>query len=197
MKHKFLTLLFVLSCFIACVSPEEKTFPKPKSYYRIDYPEKNYINSLQIKNNFPYSFERPNYTQVAKVPGSPAYDMVLVFPEFKADLIIKHLKIDTAFTVLTEKVKSDAYYHSFKANAIDEREFANPSANLYGVTYDITGNAACNYLFYFLKLIRYYLKDYFFLIIQEFDGHIILDKHSNYPLYIQGIFQYNFFLVLN
>ena len=169
MKHKFLTLLFVLSCFIACVSPEEKPFPKPKSYYRIDYPEKNYINSLQIENNFPYSFERPNYTQVAKVPGSTANDMLLVFPEFKADLIIKHLKIDTAFTVLTEKVKSDAYYHSFKANAIDEREFANPSANLYGVTYEITGNAACNYLFYLSDSVN-----------QMITGELLIQSKPNY-----------------
>ena len=48
-------------------------------------------------NNSPYLFERPSYTQVAKIPGSPDGDMVLVFPELNADLIIKYLKITIGF----------------------------------------------------------------------------------------------------
>ena len=169
MKVKLFIPLLLIYFFVSCVSPDEKPFPKPKSYYRIDYPEKNYINILQKENNFPYSFERPSYTQVAKVPGSPANDMVLVFPEFKADLIIKYLKIDTSFTSLTEKVKSDAYYHSFKANAIDEKEFANPSTNLYGITYEITGNAACNYLFYLSDSINHMIT-----------GELLIQSKPNY-----------------
>jgi len=170
MKHKIFILFLLIYFFPSCVSPETKPIPKPKSYYRIDYPDKNYIPLLKNENNSPYLFERPSYTQVAKIPGSPDEDMVLVFPELKADLIIKYIKIiDTSFNSLTEKVKSDAYYHSFKANAIDEKVFSNPNSNIYGITYEITGNSACNYLFYLSDSVN-----------QMITGELLIQSTPNY-----------------
>jgi len=169
MIHKLFTIFFLLYFFISCVAPDKKPIPKPKSYYRIDYPKKKYINILKKENYFPYSFERPSYTQVAKVPGSPPNDMVLVFPKCHADLIIKYIKIDTSFTSLTEKVKSDAYYHSFKANAIDEKVFSSPISNVYGITYEITGNSACNYLFYLSDSVNHMIT-----------GELLIQSKPNY-----------------
>jgi len=169
MKHKIFILFLLIYFFPSCVTPETNPIPKPKSYYRIDYPDKKYIPLLKNENNSPYLFERPSYTQVAKIPRSPDGDMVLVFPELKADLIIKYLKIDTSFNSLTEKVKSDAYYHSFKANAIDEKVFSNPISNIYGITYEITGNSACNYLFYLSDSVNHMIT-----------GELLIQSKPNY-----------------
>jgi len=166
MNRSFLILFLLFYFFVSCVTPDEQPIPKPKSYFRIDFPEKKYIPFI---DNFYYNFEIPVYSQIGKIPGSPDGHMVLVFPKYKADLIIKYLKIDTSFTYLTEKVKSDAYYHSFKADAIDEKEFTNSESNVYGVTYEITGSSACNYLFYLSDSVKNMLT-----------GELLIKANPNY-----------------
>ncbi len=156
----------LLLFFVSCVTPNKDPIPKPKSYFRIDFPNKQYT---PIKNIYPYFFERPTYSQIGKIPGSPEGHIVLVFPKYKADLIIKYLLIDTSFTYLTEKIKSDAYYHSFKANSIDEKEFSNPNSKVYGITYEITGNSACNYLFYLSDSVNHMLT-----------GELLIQAKPNY-----------------
>ena len=43
-------ILFLLFCsFTSCVSPDENPIPKPKSYFRIEFPKKEYI---QINNDY-------------------------------------------------------------------------------------------------------------------------------------------------
>ena len=59
---KFIKLLFIFSCVLvltSCGDDEDEIFiPKPKGYFRIDFPKKEYrvYDSL-----CPYSFEIPTY----------------------------------------------------------------------------------------------------------------------------------------
>ena len=167
MNNNFFILFVVFCCYLnSCVTKEENPIPKPKSYLRIDFPEKKYIN---YSDSCSFSFDIPVYTQIGKIPGSPTCHKVIVFPEHKADLILKYNTIDTTFSLVTEKIKNDAYYHSFKANAIDVNEFTNLSSNVYGITYEITGNSACNYMFYVSDSINHMLT-----------GELLINETPNY-----------------
>ena len=155
MNSNFLSLSFVL-CFyiISCVSPEEHPVPKPISYFRIDFPEKKYTSFM---DSFPYVFDIPVYSQIRTITGTPSCDKVLVFQENKADLLFKYSTIDTSLSVLTENIKNNAYSHSFKANSISFQPFVNNIDSVYGITYEITGNVGCNYMFYLTDSINHLL----------------------------------------
>ncbi len=61
------TILFLLAIavFMGC---KEKYTPKPRGFFRIDFPEKKYH---KISEEFPYNFEIANYSEIVKDNHNP------------------------------------------------------------------------------------------------------------------------------
>ena len=57
---KWFNIAFIFLILILSSCRSESTYPKPKSYLRIDLPEKGYYEIE--KNTCPFSFEIPSYT---------------------------------------------------------------------------------------------------------------------------------------
>src|SRR5680860_313968 len=65
-SKKKIAFLFIIPFIVfGC---KEKFTPKPRAYFRIDFPEKKY---QPLQNGYPYQFEIPVYSEINKDPYNP------------------------------------------------------------------------------------------------------------------------------
>jgi len=156
--NRFILYGFLLICmgtFIAGCN--EKFTPKPKGYFRINFPEKKY---QLFNNNYPYKFEYPVYSKIAPDTAQNAepFWLDVDIPENKAKFHLSYKKVEGNLAQLTEDSREMAYKHSIKATSIDEKLFINPQNKVYGTVYYIKGNAASPMQFYFTDSAKHFLR---------------------------------------
>lgn len=156
MRYKILIVITML-IFAGC---NEKYTPKPRGYFRIDFPRKNYH---AIENQYPYRFEIPDYAVVlpdSRNPGKPSWINIAV-PASKAEIHISYYALNDGKGVLSkymEESRQLAYKHTIKADAIDEQLFLNAGNHVFGTVYRIEGNAASPMQFYLTDSTRHFLR---------------------------------------
>jgi len=156
MKNIFF-FLALLSILLAGACKEEY-IPKPRGYFRIDFPEKEYIQIDSPK--LPYRFEIPVYSKLEADNERIAepYWTNLKIPQNRADLHISYKNVDNNLLELTEDSRSLAYKHTSKADAINERIYINAQKKVYGTIYLIEGNAASPLQFYLTDSTKHFLR---------------------------------------
>ncbi len=122
--------------------------PKPTGYVRIDLPEKHY--RLFDSTGYPYRFDCPTY-------GNPVPDITskdhepywlnIELPQ-KATIHISYKRVNKNLPALMEDTHNFVYRHVIKADAITETPFRNEAKKVYGLVYEIGGNAASSVQFY-------------------------------------------------
>lgn len=166
MKYK---LFFLILLFIVNFGCSEKYTPKPRGYFRIDFPTKEY---RFIQNNLPYRFEIPVYAQIlpdGRNPDHPDWINIWV-PANKAEVHISYYSLDKnrqkrieELSEFMEESRKLAYKHSIKADAINEQIFMNPAKNVYGTVYKIEGNAASPMQFFLTDSTSNFLRGAFYV----------------------------------
>jgi len=160
MKYVWLVLTVAI-LFSGC---KQKYTPKPRGYFRIDFPEKNYH---WLDNNFPYSFEIPDYAQIVLDPqnNDEPYWINVSVPANKAEIHISYYELNGSHEAnrkelakVMEESRELAYKHTIKADAIEEQVFVNKAENVYGVVYKIEGNAASPMQFFLTDSTRHFLR---------------------------------------
>jgi len=121
--------------------------PKPKGYFRIDFPEKRYI---YFNSDCNYRFEYPVYGKITKVLASPAEPcwINIEFPEFRGKIHITYKKMMNNLASYAEDIRTLAYKHIVKADDIIEKPVIIPEKRVYGMIYEIKGNTASSVNFY-------------------------------------------------
>lgn len=160
MKFKIIIFFLFLS-FFGC---KQKYTPKPRGYFRIDFPEKEYHT---LAKNFPYQFDVAEYSKIQKDTRNPdnPYWINIVVPANDAELHLSYYHLDdnskndkNQLAEFIEESRSLAYKHSIKASSIEERIFMNPGREVYGTIYDIAGNAASPMQFYLTDSTNHFLR---------------------------------------
>jgi len=137
----FFLLVFVFSC-------KTPSTPKPRGYFRIDFPEKHY---QRFQSDCKFSFEAPVYADVVNselITAGPCwYNMK--FRGYGATLHLTYKSLENSdLSRYSEDVRKIVYKHIVKADDIVESEVYIPGSNVYGFIYDIKGNAASSLNFY-------------------------------------------------
>jgi gliding motility-associated lipoprotein GldD len=155
--------IFVLPILIYAGCNQKYT-PKPRQFFRIDFPEKTYH---PLQPGFPYQFDIPDYSRIVSDednPDQPNWINISV-PANKAEIHISYYNLSESKNsnrVLLNKFMEDsrtlAYKHSQKADAISEQVFMNPSVNVYGLIYKIEGNAASPMQFFLTDSTNHFLR---------------------------------------
>jgi gliding motility-associated lipoprotein GldD len=142
----FLAFAIGVGLLAACNSKPE-FIPKPAGYMRIDFPEKKYV---AYQTDYPFSFEIPAYAVVREKSEADSCMKNIIFGNLRATLHCTYIAINSPedFKEYSEYTRKLAYEHRVKADAIDQIVFKNKEASVYGVIYEIEGDAACNYQFY-------------------------------------------------
>jgi gliding motility-associated lipoprotein GldD len=143
-------VIFSIFVFSGC---KKKYTPKPRGYYRIDLPEKEY---QKLEGDYPYTFIYPVYTLIKK--DSSKYWINIEYPEVNGIIHISYLPIKNNLNQIIEDTRKLAYKHTIKADAINERMFIKPEKGVYGILYEIEGNAASSVQFFLTDSINHYLR---------------------------------------
>lgn len=162
---KWPVLILVALLFITACGGETDYTPKPRGYYRINFPERGY--RAYVSNN-PFTFQYPKYAVMEKDTLSRPSEKLLnmqtllnmQFPQFNGTL---HLSYETIpdkkiFNQLVEDAHKFAFKHTVKATSIDEAIIHYPDRKVYGIYYTIDGNAASSVQFYLTDSVKHYLR---------------------------------------
>lgn len=150
-----LALLFSLLILASC---DQDTQPKPRGYFRIQMPEKEY----KIFNDtiFPYRFKMPVYAEI-RPPRiqSEKYWINIFYKPFNAQLHLSYKPIHQNLDTLLNDVHKMMNKHIPKANAISEQMYLNPELKVYGMAYEIKGSeAASPYQFYLTDSTQHFIR---------------------------------------
>jgi len=131
--------------------------PKPRGYLRLDFPEKKY-SALTLE--YPYGFECPVYAIPEPYRGSQEgkYWMNLQFPKNKATLFLSYFSLKGDLAQHIEDARTLVYKHTVKASSIDELPVIFPSKKVYGLLYDLGGNAASSTQFYLTDSVHHFVR---------------------------------------
>lgn len=132
--------LLYLSLIITHTSCREHYTPKPYGYFRVDLPEHQYITST---NKLPYQFEMSQHAELVILEGKKEkYWIDIVYPDLNVEIHCSYKPIENNLYQLSEDTHRSVYKHLIKADDIAEEVFLNPHNQVYGIYYDLTGNAA-------------------------------------------------------
>lgn len=148
----------LLAIFLGISSCGNGYTPKPQGYFRIELPAKEYVKFDSA--GFPYQFDHPTYAKIIKdrEAGSKPYWINVYFKGYKAILHLSYKPVRNDLPILLEDVHTFAYKHTIKADAILETTYSSPERNVYGVLYDIEGNAASVLQFYLTDSTKNFLR---------------------------------------
>lgn len=131
-----------ISILLAITSCKKEVLPKPSSQLRLDYPEANYA---QFENQCPFSFEM---NADAIIKGEKDCGFTISYPKMKATIYLTYKPVNGNINKLLRDAQKLTYEHVIKADDILEQPYLNPQKKVYGMFYQVDGNAATNSQFY-------------------------------------------------
>lgn len=165
---KLILFLLVVFSFLGCRN--EDPFPKPKSFLRIELPAHEY---QQFDDACNYRFEISTLAKVLNKPETPEELCFknIVYPGFKAALYCTYAALDSNLLQYTEYSRKLAYEHTIKASGIEEVLFENKEKKIYGTSFEIRGDVACNYIFYITdSTSNYFAGSLYFETVPNYDS---------------------------
>lgn len=156
----FILLLFLCTAY----SCREVPVPRPKGHFRIDLPEKQYIqfnHQPDMTGDIPFSFEYPAYSHLSFQPekaDEPGWFNIEI-PAYKAKIYLTYKDVKNDFASLMEQTyKMNVKNHISKADAINEQPFIDQEKRVFGILYDLKGNTASSVQFYVTDSVSHYLR---------------------------------------
>lgn len=154
-------LVFAALCinafFISCDDDDEMYSPKPRGYFRIDIPKKEYT---LYNTDCPYEFDIPKYAVISKdkhLNAEPCW-INIDFPQFKATIHMSYKKVENNIGTYLEDARTFAVKHQIKATGMNESVIIRDSSKVYGLLYDIEGNTASSLQFYLTDSTHHFLR---------------------------------------
>jgi gliding motility-associated lipoprotein GldD len=149
MRTKNLLLLFnpaatlILILILIVTGCMQDYTPKPRGYFRIDLPEKQFV---RFDSTYPYSFEYPVYAKVTADNRSTSepYWINIDFPRFKGRIYISYKPVNNNLTEYLEDSRTFVVKHIPKAEAINDSLIYRPEDRVFGLVYYIEGSQAAS-----------------------------------------------------
>ncbi|MEH3113649.1 gliding motility lipoprotein GldD [Pedobacter terrae] len=149
----FLLLLFITAC------QDHDYSPKPKAYFRIVFPKKDYKTFTEA---VPFTFRYPTYSTVEKDQSRDAQKnwYNLHFKQFNGFLHLTYYDISgkREYDEMVEDARKLAFKHTIKASAIDQKMINYPNRKVYGIYYAIEGNTASSVQFFLTDSAKHYFR---------------------------------------
>jgi gliding motility-associated lipoprotein GldD len=161
-RHYHMINLLLVLLLLAC---QQSNTPKPRGYLRIDFPAKEYVLFDSV---CPYAFEYPTYGKI--VPDTdyntePCW-INIEFPDFDGKIHISYKDVNQNLNDFIEDSRTLTYKHTIKADAIKETVYTNPERAVYGILYDIKGNAASSLQFYLTDSNAHFVRGSLYFNVQ-------------------------------
>lgn len=161
MKIRIIFFVLLLGvCFGSC-GDDERSVPKPKTYFRLDVPSPTFQKFDTL--GFPFMFQYPNYGIVERTEGKFNHKnwFNLNFPDYGCKLYVSFMNLTTKTTL--GNLINDSYNftkeHDKFSSGVVERAYSNKETKVYGYVFEIKGSqVASPYQFYITDSTRYFLR---------------------------------------
>lgn len=156
-QHGTYAFVLIVICAIAA-SCSQDPFPKPRGYFRIDLPEKEHTT---YRSDCPFEMEVPRYGRIEQNRGERGGDSCwfnFVYPALRAKIHFTYLPIRGNSDALVRDAYTFAARHEMKATAIRRTLIEDPKRDVFGVIYDIEGEAASQVQFFLMDSVRHFVR---------------------------------------
>ena len=143
--------LFILSC-------GNDPIPKPKAYLRLEYPEAEY---KKVESSLPFTFDKNALSaSVSKAKNSGNVKGINVkYPSLKATIYLSYKNVNKRnLDSLLRDAQNLTQKHTMKADEITYKPFENPKEKVYGMLYEVGGDAASQSQFYVTDSTNHFLS---------------------------------------
>ncbi|MEL0643959.1 gliding motility lipoprotein GldD [Olleya sp. Ti.3.14] len=156
MRH----LIIFLLTFVILTSCGNDPIPKPKGYLRLEYPQADY---KMYNQDLPFAFDQN--MQSDTIIYKPLQDDVksfglnIEYKKLKGTIYLTYKAIDGQERLIKylKNAQNFTQEHTKKADAIEEVVWENPVNKVYGMFYEVGGNAASQSQFYITDSINHFL----------------------------------------
>ncbi|BDW92254.1 gliding motility lipoprotein GldD [Flagellimonas marinaquae] len=148
MKHKILILVMVASLFLSC---KDDVLPKPKAMLHLDYPTAQYTIT---DADCVYTF---NKNTLSNIKENKDCSLVLDYPIMNGSIYLTYKPVRGNLDTLLVDAQKLSYEHVVKADNIVEQPFINAEKKVYGMFYEVSGNAASQSQFYVTDSINHFV----------------------------------------
>lgn len=150
MFKRIISIVLIL-LILTMVSCKDDVLPKPASFLRLDYPEARYVN---FENDCPFAFEM---NEGATIKGEKDCGFAITYPKMKATIYLTYKPVNGDIVKLLKDAQKLTYEHVIKADDILEQPYLNPQKKVYGMFYQVDGNAATNSQFYVTDSTKHFI----------------------------------------
>jgi gliding motility-associated lipoprotein GldD len=161
----FAVIIAAVLFLAACGGNNYDYSPKPRGYFRIKFPEKQYQD---YNSAYPFTFKYPVYATIEKDTQSRLAPSLLnmnqllnmQFKQFNATLHLSYETITSkqVFNLLVEDARKLAFKNTVKSTGIDQGTIAIPGHKVWGIYYTIDGNAASSAQFFITDSTKHYMR---------------------------------------
>lgn len=124
--------------FIGC---QEAVIPKPKALLRLDYPTTDY----RVMETDHFNFLKNRESEFKNQDGT---SMILDYPRMKGSLFITYKEVNNNIDKLLKDAQKLSIEHASKADGILPHPFVNEKDRVYGMFFEVVGDAASQAQFY-------------------------------------------------
>jgi len=149
-RNSFLfSVLLVMMVLLGACGEEERPLPKPKGYFRIDLPEKNYVKVDTLER---FAFDVPSYAVLTNDPLAPEEKnwVTVQMPSFKASIHLTHKDVNGNLSEYLEDVHTMLTKHLQKASGMNDSLVIAPERDVYGLFIEMDGKGVATPMQFYL-----------------------------------------------
>jgi len=149
MNARFLLLLLIISTLIS--SCGEDTLPKPKALLSLQYPKAQHTTT---QSPCGYTFQN---NKIGNVTFKNNCNATVEYPKLNGTLFLTYRDVNDNINTLLKDAQKLTYEHTRKADNILEEKYINEEQGVYGMFYDVRGNAASQSQFYVTDSTKHFI----------------------------------------
>ncbi|MFC5047989.1 gliding motility lipoprotein GldD [Aquimarina hainanensis] len=155
MKQRRIYSIFIFAVILLLGACGKETLPKPKAMLKLSYPKPSYIDLLSYCG---YSFEVNKQAIVKPMgkQGSCWYN--IEYPTLKATMYISYFKVNNNLDSLLRDAQNLTQEHVVKADEILQEPYDDRKNKVYGMFYEVRGDAASQSQFYATDSVHHFIS---------------------------------------
>lgn len=158
--HIFSLKAIIIVIFLVFTSCEDDPLPKPKAFLSLEYPEAMYTRT---QTDLPFTFEKnglaTKITNKRLESTKESYGLNIEYSKLKGTIYLTYKKIGNREDLVRylRDAQNFTQEHTKKADEIAEQVYEDPKRKVYGMFYEVGGNAASQSQFYVTDSVKHFL----------------------------------------
>lgn len=157
MKVKTTNIYWLFIFLLVIAGCSENYTPKPRGYFRIDLPSPTYKHFSSAECPYEFDINKEAFIIPHNNNAEPCW-INLLYPNYKATIHFSYKKVEDNLTEMMEDSRSLVYKHTVKASDIQEHLILHDSTNVYGLVYELEGEAASLVQFYLTDSVNHFIR---------------------------------------